>query len=80
MCIPHLKEHMKYLEETLKKIKSEEKHLSKQKENIQKELDSLKDYLTLPYLQREKAWIQHMVKDLLKNEKEIDSEIMKLQS
>lgn len=77
MPVTHLKDHLKNLEETINKIKSEEAHLAQKREELEKEWVSLQEYLTLPYLQREKTWIQHMIKELLEDEKEIDAEILK---
>lgn len=79
MPVTHLKDHLKNLEETINKIKDEEQHLAQKRQELEKEWDSLQEYLTLPYLQREKTWIQHMIKELLEDEKEVDEEIKKLQ-
>lgn len=80
MSITNIKEHIKVLTDTITRIQQEESKLAADRIKLEKELETLKQYLSLPYLERERNWITTILQQLAEDKKEIEAEINKIKS
>lgn len=80
MSITNIQEHIKVLTETITRIQQEESKLAADRIKLEKELETLKQYLSLPYLERELNWITTILQQLSEDKKEIEAEINKIKS